>query len=212
MNQPQPTALPVAGRRASAWALFLSLVVIILALDLFSKYWSFAKLAEAPVVVTVENSDQPGTIPFHTPTVVIPSVLNLQLMLNTGAIFGIGKGQRVMFVVVGLIAIVVIGRLFWKSPAQARWLHIALGLILAGAIGNLYDRMRYGAVRDMLHMLPGVKLPFGWRWPIGPNGIDEIYPWIFNIADVSLVCGVILMLIILWREPQPAPANDKAAR
>ena len=42
---------------------------------------------------------------------------------------------------------------------------VALGLILPGGLGNLYDRIHFRFVRDFLHMLPGWNLPFGWHWP-----------------------------------------------
>ncbi|NJS15352.1 MAG: hypothetical protein HC788_13065, partial [Sphingopyxis sp.] len=78
-----------------------------------------------------------------------------------------------------------------------------LGLVLAGALGNLYDRVVYGAVRDMLHMFPGVELPFGWTWP---NGLRDVWPWVFNGADVSLLVGVGVLLmgigngLIMWAQ------------
>ena len=104
-------------------------------------------------------------MPHHDPTVVIPHVLNLQLTANEGAIFGIGKGSRWIFVAVSLVAVGFVGRIFWKSDAKMKCFHVALALILAGAIGNLYDRILYAVVRDMLHLFPGSNLPFGLTWP-----------------------------------------------
>ena len=70
-----------------------------------------------------------------------------------------------------------------------------MALILGGALGNLYDRVRFSAVRDMLHMLPDTDLPFGWAWPGGSTGI---FPSIFNPADAALACGVCMVLLISW--------------
>jgi signal peptidase II len=78
-------------------------------------------------------------------------------------------------------------------------LHFGLALILAGALGNLYDRIMYGAVRDMLYLFPGVKLPFGITWP---GGNPELYPWIFNIADAALCVGVVLIILTMLRKPR----------
>ncbi|MEL7087118.1 MAG: signal peptidase II [Planctomycetota bacterium] len=125
-----------------------------------------------------------------------------------------GQGNRVFFIVVSLIATGVIGVMFWRSPAKAWGMQLALGLILAGALGNLYDRVVYRAVRDMLHLFPGVQLPFGLTWPGGSGGgISEVWPWIFNPADVALLAGVGLVLIATWRaEVKPKSAADEKNR
>jgi lipoprotein signal peptidase len=80
-------------------------------------------------------------------------------------------------------------------------------MILAGALGNLHDRIHFNAVRDLLWLFPGLTLPFGLHWPGGQSGL---YPWIFNIADVALLVGVALLLIIIWRGPKGAPVDQTA--
>ena len=69
--------------------------------------------------------------------------------------------------------------LFAKS-GRAPLYQFTLGLLLAGVLGNLYDRANFGYVRDMIHALP--------QWP-------RLFPWIFNIADSLLCCGVALMIL-----------------
>ncbi|MEM6854159.1 MAG: signal peptidase II [Planctomycetota bacterium] len=198
----------LAGRSGVAIAFFLSVVALILIADLGLKYWSFSYVAGRQVVLTDEvTEDHRGfwsKYP-HDPIVVVPSVLELRLTTNTGAVFGLGKGNRLLFIAVSVVATVIIGLMFWRSPARAWGLHLALGMILSGALGNLYDRVLYRAVRDMLHMFPGVDLPFGLNWP---GGITEVWPWIFNLADVALMVGVGLVLIATWR----ADAAAKAAK
>ncbi|MEM7625678.1 MAG: signal peptidase II [Planctomycetota bacterium] len=188
-----------AGRSGRAIALFVLVIVATLAVDLGLKYWSFNHVAGRPVVLTDEvtqsHFDFWSKYP-HDPTIIVPKVLHLRLTTNTGAVFGLGKGNRLVFIAVSLVATGVIGLMFWRSPAGAWGMHLALGLILAGALGNLYDRVVYSAVRDMLHMLPGIHLPFGLSWP---GGISEVWPWIFNPADVALLAGVGLVLIATWR-------------
>ena len=76
-----------------------------------------------------------------------------------------------------------------------------LGLLLAGVLGNMYDRMHFGYVRDMIHALPNSQwpdwvvrlLPAAWRPPVG-RGLD-VFPWIFNVADSLLCIGVSAMLL-----------------
>lgn len=216
-----PDAAPLpAYRHPPAIALFLVLAAVVLGADLWLKAWSFAHVAGVPVVI--DPADPRADVLPHEPVVLVPSVLNLHLTTNPGAVFGMGKGQRPFFIIMSVIAVGVIAVIFARSPARQRWLHASLALILAGALGNLYDRAVYAQVRDMLHLFPGVNLPFGWAWPGPGGGIHDIYPWIFNIADVSLVVGVLLMMVILWKPrtrkaitgspgtpPQNAPtAND----
>jgi signal peptidase II len=194
---------PRAGSSPLRIALFLSLVAAVLVADLAIKYWSFAKVAGAPVEIDV--ADPRNTyIPPHDPIHVVPGVLSLHLTTNTGAVFGLGKGARWFFVAVTAVATAVILRVFWRSPLPAWPLQVALALVLGGALGNLYDRVRYAAVRDMFWLLEGWELPFNLRWP---GGSRDVYPWLFNLADAALVGGVILLLLIMWRDERRAPAT-----
>lgn len=166
MNEPtqaedlKPTEAPprVAGTDPVSIVLFLLVIAVVLGGDLWLKYWSFENVADVPVQMTPLVSSDPHLFWSdyrHEPTVVVGGVLNLQLTSNRGAVFGLGAGNRVAFIVVSVLATAVIGFLFWRSPAGAWPMHFALALILGGALGNLYDRVFYAVVRDMLHMLPG---------------------------------------------------------
>lgn len=226
----KPTEL--TRRNSKVWVRFLLVILAVLALDLGLKVWSFENIANTPirlelsekggpqvlipvkedgvwrVVSTVGPMGEPPRIPRHDPTVVIPNGLNLQLTLNTGAVFGTGQGGRPIFIIVSLIAVVVIVFLIYRSPPNALMYHLALAMILGGALGNLYDRVRFAAVRDMLHILPGVKLPFGLSYP---GGADEVWPWIFNPADVALVVGVLLVLVLSYLSDRKASKAKKKA-
>ena len=190
-----PPRPPLAARSPVAWAVFAGVAVAVLASDLLLKWWSFATVAGVPITVS-QHAGAGAALPAHEPIVVVPHVLNLQLVLNRGAVFGVLPGARWFFIAVTLIAVVVVVSLFWRSGRRAWPIHLALALILGGAIGNLYDRIVFTAVRDMLHMLPGVHLPFGLGWG---GGETEVWPWRFNIADASLMVGVGLMLLITLR-------------
>lgn len=206
LTQAQPTAAdvaneetsrelgPRAGDHPAIVVLFVLVTVLTLAADLAIKHYAFQRVAGMPVVLDPATPDH-DLIPMHDPVTVVPRVLSLRLTTNTGAVFGLGKGFRWLFIVVSVVAVVVITRFFWRSPAHERWFHVCLALILAGALGNLYDRFMYSAVRDMFHLFPGAHLPFGLAWP---DGNRVLYPWIFNLADAALVVGVVGVLLITW--------------
>jgi signal peptidase II len=140
----------------------------------------------------------------------IPNYLTFQAHVNYGAVFGIGQGARVLFIVVSLLALGLLGYLFSRSGAQ-RVYQVLVGLLLAGVLGNLYDRAVYGYVRDMIYALPG------WQFSdlAGFLPAREIFPWIFNIADSLLCAGVFGMFVhslFARDETAAAPADLPADR
>lgn len=211
---PNPTASPrrPAWRSARAVAVAFGLAVFLLAADLVSKELAFQHVADQPVVLDANAADPDhpvAIIPNHDPTIVIPRVLALQLTLNHGAVFGLGQGWRWVFVLFSLLAMGVLGAIFARSSARSTLLHVALAMVLAGALGNLYDRIVYGAVRDLLLLFPDVSLPFGWSWPDGSTGL---YPWIFNLADVCLVIGLVLLMFISFRHDAAERRAEREAK
>lgn len=191
-----PRRVPRAIGSRFTVTLFLALAASITLLDLATKWAAFRYVADRPVVLTPEAAGHSAAFWAmypHEPIRVIPGVLSLRLTTNPGAIFGLGDGGRWVFVAVSVIAAGLILFLFARSPRHHRLTHAALAAILAGALGNLHDRFWYGQVRDLLWLFPDTRLPFGWSWP---GGARSLYPWIFNIADVALVLGVVTILII----------------
>ena len=196
--------VPAGDGWLGAWTVLGVTLVFGLVTDLVSKWAAFRYIAEIPAVVSradVLAADRLGSLlPPHDPFVVIPSVLHLTLVLNPGAVFGIGAGQRWLFVGFTVVAIVFSIWIFlkWTTPRD-RWAHAAIGLLLSGGIGNLYDRLVFGCVRDFLHPLPGVELPFGIAWP---SGSREVWPYVSNIADLWLIVGIAVLLVYSWRKPE----------
>ena len=171
-----------------AWVRYVVPTVLGLAADLWLKAWSF------PDGVPATNMMYAGRNPGNKPWEVIPHVLGFTTTVNQGAVFGIGQGKVEWFLLLSIVALGIILWVFATSGASQRVVHIALGLITAGAIGNLYDRAVFHGVRDMLR--------FYVDW----------YPYIFNIADVLLCIGVPL-LIVRWLFVQDSPgSNAKAAQ
>ena len=200
-----------AGRAKKAIVLFLIIAASMLAVDLGIKAWAFDTVAGTSVDVSLYDEVGRDVIPPHPAVGFIPKILSWKLVLNEGAVFGLGQGGRWFFILISAIATTVISIMFYRSHRKAWILHVGLALILAGALGNMYDRMLYGVVRDMCWLFPGVDLPFGWSWP---GGSRELYPWIFNIADAALLLGVAAVMFEMffgkWSQPQP-PATDASS-
>jgi signal peptidase II len=158
-----------------AWIVFLLPAVLGLTGDLWLKAWSFPEgvpVAAAAQVVAGRNPAQE-----FPPTTIIPHMLGFTTIINHGAVFGIFQGYVAYFLAFSLVAMAMILWVFGTSRANQWVVHLALGMITAGALGNLYDRAVHNGVRDMLR--------FYVSW----------YPWIFNLADVLLCVGVPLLML-----------------
>jgi signal peptidase II len=187
-----------------AWAILLIVTILGTATDLWSKSWAFANVARAPVVIDREAvlAARHGLGAMTPPDrmTAIPGVLDFTLVLNPGAVFGIGAGQRMFFAVFTGLAICFALWVFARWTRPRDWsAHAGLGLLLAGGLGNLYDRLVYACVRDFIHPLPRLELPWGLRWP--GNGSNEVWPWVSNVADLYLIIGIGLILWHSWRHP-----------
>lgn len=196
---------PPARSSRSAWVVMLVSLVVGLVSDLATKHWAFERVAGMPVLVDRDAvlelmRQEPRSIgrliPPHDPVVVVPGGLELTLVLNPGAVFGMGPGQRWFFKAFTLVAIGFSLSMFWAWMRRGdRAAQAAIGLLVAGGLGNLYDRWVYGCVRDFLQPLPG------WRWPSGwqPFGTREIWPYVSNVADAWLIVGIAVLFVYLWR-------------
>jgi signal peptidase II len=206
MGAEQSAAELPSWRSPASWARLLGVFVVGLVVDLWSKAWAFATVAGYPVELTRERvlDDPSFRLPRHPRVEVLPwDLLDLQLVLNYGAVFGIGQHRRELFIAFTVLATVAAALLFARGTRARMWAtHIAIGLILAGGLGNLYDRIAFGAVRDFLHMLPGWELPFGWTWP--GNTTPDVFPWVFNVADVLLLAGMAIFVTTSFIEDRRA--------
>ena len=103
----------------------------------------------------------------------IPSILHLTYVQNTGAAFGLFKGQQLLFIVISVAVIGWISRALLTRPPTAARVTWACGLILGGAAGNLIDRLRLGYVIDFLDRRV---------WPV------------FNVGDAAITIGIVLLM------------------
>jgi len=106
-------------------------------------------------------------------------VIALRHIENAGAAFGILQGAGTFLVAATFGAIVAITLFMLTLPAHGHLYHVALSLVLGGAVGNLIDRLRLGAVTDF---------------------IDPTHYPAFNLADSSIVCGVALLGYLAFRD------------
>jgi signal peptidase II len=179
-------------RSVPALLAFALTFVVGLGLDLWTKQAAFAALAPHGVRYNPEHGRHEisygpdGRLEVQR---VVPGWLHFQAMTNEGAVFGIGQGQRWLFVAVSVLAIGFILYLFATS-GDHRFYQFVLGMLLAGVIGNMYDRLTFGYVRDMIYALPGKQWPGTGR---------EVFPWIFNVADSLLCVGVGLIFVYTLR-------------
>ena len=131
--------------------------------------------------------------------VIVANYFDLRYSENTGVAFGMFQklpGGRIWLTLVALAALLLVGYYLIRSnPRQSR-LHLALGLVGGGAIGNLVDRIAFGRVTDFIVWKVGTH-----EWPA------------FNIADAALVVGVALMALdmLLDKRGQSAPAPGQAS-
>ncbi len=117
---------------------------------------------------------------------VIGGYVRLTFIENTGAAFGIHIGgyDRIIFLVLSLLALAALTFMFWATPARERARLIAIAAICGGAVGNLLDRIRSAAgVVDFIDVGVG-----DLRWPI------------FNVADIAVTTGAVLLALSLWGE------------
>ena len=143
-------------------ALSLLVVFLVVVLDQLSKLWIRA------------NSPQ---------IELLPGLLNLVHVENSGAAFGLFVNQTLFLIVVGVISLVVIALILrYLSPATTLSI-VSVSLILGGAIGNLIDRLCSGSVTDFIEF-----------------HIQDVFIWpAFNFADSAVVVGIIIFIISLFR-------------
>ncbi|MGA2500570.1 MAG: signal peptidase II [Tepidisphaeraceae bacterium] len=167
------------------WALvrFFGTTIVGVWLDLWSKRAAFDELA---LWMDGQFKGSRNAVQF------IPGWLHWEVTKNEGAVFGLGQGQRTLFLVVSVGAIFFLTYLFAHSKRQ--WLYqVILGMLLAGVLGNMYDRIVFGYVRDMIHALP--------QWP-------DLFRYIFNVADVLLCTGVGLLVVMSLFPPKEHGARE----
>jgi signal peptidase II len=136
-------------------------------------------------------------LPHRVPHKVLGNAVRLTLVYNPGAAFGLhlGPQSRWIFTALTVVALVILGRLYRATQRGDTPRVLALALVCAGALGNLFDRLRSDlGVVDFIDVGVG-----DGRWPT------------FNVADMAVSVGAVLLAWVLWQEDQAAVAAVAAA-
>lgn len=163
------------------WRWGVPLIIAIIVLDQIAKAWVLGNSA-FNAMECLPNSALCGKVELS-------SVFDLTMIWNRGVSFGAfqadGLARWGLFVIIGGIAV---GFSVWLFRAE-RWLTaLALAMVVGGAVGNLIDRARFGAVVDFIDFSgPWFGLMIG-NWKVG-------FPWIFNVADASISVGAAVLLL-----------------
>ena len=153
----------------------LTLAAVILVLDQASK-WFMLEVLRLPEV-------------RHIPLLAAgPFGFDLTMVWNRGVTFGMlqAEGLTGQLLLAGLALLIAGFLLRWMARAENRLTALALGAVIGGAVGNVIDRLRFGAVADFFD-----AHAWGWHW------------YVFNVADAAIVCGVIVLMADALFRPAP---------
>lgn len=157
---------------------WLTAALVLLA-DQVSKWW----------VLDVLNLPELRHVPL------LP-VFSLTMVWNRGVTFGLlsGLGDWNYLILTGISLAVVVVLVVWLRRTGRMTVAVAIGAVIGGAIGNVIDRLRFGAVVDFLHA--HVDTPWGpFSW------------YVFNVADAAIVCGVAGLILDNLLRGSEAPAK-----
>jgi signal peptidase II len=160
---------------------FILIMVLVAVSDQLTKFWILQQFN------------------LHDSLTVVPGFFNLTLLYNSGAAFGILSGmpllwRQVFFIGISSIALIALIVMQYKLGPRHFLYAISFGLISGGALGNMIDRVRWGAVVDFLDFYIGQ-----YHWPA------------FNVADSGISVGIFLFLLLqFWEERQKPDQNCQA--
>jgi signal peptidase II len=185
------------------WRWGVPLIFGIVALDQLTKAWVLAT-GDFKALECLSN--------YACGRIELSSIFNLSMTWNRGVSFGAFQADGLyrwgLFVIISIIAV---GFTSWLLRAERRMTALALSMVVGGAVGNLIDRARFGAVVDFIDFSGpwfGWTIgPWPWNWPPGWIGtsLDVGFPWIFNVADASITCGAVTLALDQLLAPRKRP-------
>lgn len=175
MNAPSDPFLSTSKTRAF-WPTFVTVFL----LDFATKRWAERNLA-----------------PMYTPHEVLGDVVRMTLAFNKDAAMGLTLGQysRVGFTLIAIGVLVALGVFYKRTPGSGANQAIGLGLVAAGALGNLSDRVLFShGVVDFIDV-----------------GIGSLRFYTFNVADAAITCGALLLAVLSMREHRGSDVRNVSA-
>jgi signal peptidase II len=133
-------------------------------------------------------------IPVYEGRSVIDDVVRIVHTQNNGAAFGLLPERTTRLSVLSVVAVIAILYYYRQIASTSPLIAATLGMQLGGAFGNLVDRVGQGYVVDFVD----IGIPGGWRF------------WAFNVADSSIVVGILLVTFLLWRQEERKPTARTA--
>ncbi len=155
----------------------LLMIIILVAFDQYTKYLACEHLENKPAIK------------------LIAGVLELNYLRNNGAAFGMLQNQKIFFIIVAAVILVIIAYVLYKLPDDKKYnyIHILLVMLSSGAIGNMIDRVRHDYVVDFIYFVL-INFP------------------IFNVADIYVTVStfiLVLLFLFYYKENDFAFLNPK---
>ena len=153
--------------------------------------WAFGLAAAILVADQATKFLVQSTMDLNQTIEIAGDLLKITYIHNPSAAFGIAFGPTDFYILFSFVASIVVSIYIVRLPKREYWPRIALGMILAGAIGNMIDRLRMGEVIDFIQV-----------------GLSERVVWpIFNVADMGVSVGVVLLLFYYMVAGDPPPVE-----
>jgi len=147
------------------------------------------------VVDRITKNAVDASIPLGSSVEVVGDWVRISHVTNTGAAFGLLPGGTALLSVLSVVAVFAIVFYYRRLAAGSPLIAVTLGMQLGGALGNLVDRIGQGHVVDFVD----VGIPGGPRF------------WAFNVADSSIVVGIIAVTALLWWQERQQPRDLRHA-
>ncbi len=156
--------------------------------------WSFALAAGILALDQATKALVTATMTQNQSVTVIGHLLRITYIQNPGSAFGLHLATSTFHSIFGVVAAIVIGYYLVTLPRREYWPRLALAMIMAGALGNVVDRLRFGEVIDFIQV-----------------GLSEQLIWpIFNVADMGVSTGVVLLMLFFLVIGDPEESDGLA--
>lgn len=148
-------------------------------------------LGAGAIIVGIDQISKAIADNFLETTLPIAPLLSFHKTTNTGIAFGLGSGWNPLYIIA---AIAICSYIIWQLPKTPKRWHFPMGLILGGAVGNLIDRILWGAVTDFIHLQ---------------------YFAVFNVADITITIGgawLFALIVQEWHVERREKSHQKKER